>query len=111
MSSTSQTSAGKRTRRLAQEIVTLSTSLPLSLSSSVFLRNADERLDVMKVLITGPVDTPYSCGCFEFDVYFPQDYPGVPMSMNLQTTGNRSVRFNPNLYEEGKVCLSMRGRS
>lgn len=42
-------SAGKRTRRLAQEIVTLSNSLPLSSSSSVFLRAAEERIDVMKV--------------------------------------------------------------
>lgn len=40
---------GKRTRRLAQEIVTLSNSLPLSLSSSVFVRACEERLDVMKV--------------------------------------------------------------
>ncbi|KAI6224535.1 UBC core domain-containing protein [Aphelenchoides fujianensis] len=115
--------AAKRIRRLAQEIVTLSTSLPLSLSSSVFLRTADERLDVMKVLITGPADTPYSGGCFEFDVSFPENYPLTPMNMNLQvsaqplplitplrslqTTGNRTVRFNPNLYEEGKVCLSV----
>ncbi|CAD5206748.1 unnamed protein product [Bursaphelenchus okinawaensis] len=100
-------SNGKRTRRLAQEVVSLSNSLPLSLSSSVFVRAADERLDVMKVLITGPADTPYSGGCFEFDVFFPAEYPTVPMMMNLQTTGNRTVRFNPNLYEEGKVCLSI----
>ncbi len=38
-----------RARRLAQEAVTLSTSLPLSYSSSVFVRCDEERLDVMKV--------------------------------------------------------------
>ena len=38
-----------RARRLAQEISTLSTSLPLSPSSSVFVRCDEERLDVMKV--------------------------------------------------------------
>lgn len=38
-----------RTRRLAQEAVTLSTSLPLSASSSVFVRCDEERMDVMKV--------------------------------------------------------------
>ena len=27
--------------------------------------------------------------------------------MNLETTGNRTVRFNPNLYNDGKVCLSV----
>lgn len=29
--------------------------------------------------------------------------------VNLQTTGKGSVRFNPNLYECGKVCLSLLG--
>lgn len=38
-----------RARRLAQEAVTLSTSLPLSASSSVFVRCDEERLDLMKV--------------------------------------------------------------
>jgi baculoviral IAP repeat-containing protein 6 len=38
-----------RSRRLAQEISTLSTSLPISSSSTVFVRCDEERLDVMKV--------------------------------------------------------------
>ena len=38
-----------RARRLAQEAVTLSTSLPLSYSSSVFVRCDEDRLDLMKV--------------------------------------------------------------
>lgn len=96
-----------RVKRLAQETVTLSTSLPLSFSSSVFVRCDTDRLDVMKVLITGPAGTPYANGCFEFDVYFPQDYPNSPMTINLQTTGRKTVRFNPNLYADGKVCLSL----
>ncbi|KAH8417362.1 hypothetical protein KR222_009764, partial [Zaprionus bogoriensis] len=96
-----------RVKRLAQEAVTLSTSLPLSYSSSVFVRCDTDRLDIMKVLITGPADTPYANGCFEFDVFFPPDYPNLPMLINLETTGRHSVRFNPNLYNDGKVCLSV----
>uniref|UniRef100_A0A7N8X1U1 Dual E2 ubiquitin-conjugating enzyme/E3 ubiquitin-protein ligase BIRC6 n=1 Tax=Mastacembelus armatus TaxID=205130 RepID=A0A7N8X1U1_9TELE len=103
----SDTNSAARSRRLAQEAVTLSTSLPLSSSSSVFVRCDEERLDIMKVLITGPADTPYANGCFEFDVYFPQDYPNSPPLVNLETTGGHSVRFNPNLYNDGKVCLSI----
>lgn len=38
-----------RMKRLAQETVTLSTSLPLSYSSSVFVRCDTDRLDIMKV--------------------------------------------------------------
>lgn len=96
-----------RVKRLAQEAVTLATSLPLSYSSSVFVRCDTDRLDIMKVLITGPADTPYANGCFEFDVYFPPDYPLAPMLINLETTGHHTVRFNPNLYNDGKVCLSV----
>lgn len=59
----------------------------------------------MKVLITGPSDTPYANGCFEFDVFFPADYNTSPPYVNLLTTGNHSVRFNPNLYNDGKVEL------
>lgn len=46
----SDTNSAARSRRLAQEAVTLSTSLPLSSSSSVFVRCDEERLDIMKVM-------------------------------------------------------------
>lgn len=39
----------RRMKRLAQEAVTLSSSLPLSYSSSVFVRTDVDRLDIMKV--------------------------------------------------------------
>lgn len=40
-----------RMKRLAQEAATLATSLPLSYSSSVFVRTDTDRLDVMKVRV------------------------------------------------------------
>ena len=55
------------------------------------------------MLITGPADTPYANGCFLCDVFFPVEYPNRPMLVNLATTGNNTVRFNPNLYADGKV--------
>ncbi|CAL8111027.1 unnamed protein product [Orchesella dallaii] len=96
-----------RLKRLAQESVTLSSSLPIAYGSTIFIRCDNDRLDVMKVLITGPSGTPYSNGCFEFDVFFPNDYPSSPMLINLETTGRQRIRFNPNLYTDGKVCLSI----
>jgi len=66
-------------------------------------------MDVMQALITGPVDTPYSGGCFQFDVFFPENYATGPPLVNLETTGHGTVRFNPNLYNCGKVCLSLLG--
>ena len=56
------------------------------------------------MLITGPSDTPYANGCFEFDVFFPPEYPKSPMLVHMRTTGQGRVRFNPNLYNDGKVC-------
>uniref|UniRef100_A0A7M4F5Y1 Baculoviral IAP repeat containing 6 n=1 Tax=Crocodylus porosus TaxID=8502 RepID=A0A7M4F5Y1_CROPO len=48
----SDANSAARARRLAQEAVTLSTSLPLSSSSSVFVRCDEERLDIMKVCLS-----------------------------------------------------------
>ena len=53
---------------------------------------------LLKCLITGPDDTPYSGGCFIFDIYFPANYPDGPPLVNLMTTGSGAVRFNPNLF-------------
>ena len=107
LSSVALNSELSRSKRIAQEMVTLSTALPLSSSSSIFVRFDEERIDVMKVIITGPSETPYSSGCFEFDVSFPINYPIEPPKVLLKTTGNSKVRFNPNLYNCGKVCLSI----
>eukprot|EP01120_Amphizonella_sp_Union-15-10_P006964 TRINITY_DN2302_c0_g1_i1.p1 TRINITY_DN2302_c0_g1~~TRINITY_DN2302_c0_g1_i1.p1 ORF type:complete len:364 (+),score=68.65 TRINITY_DN2302_c0_g1_i1:1-1092(+) len=99
----------KKIKRLVKEISTLSTGLPLFPESSILMRVDSERLDVMQAIIIGPKDTPYSNGCFQFDIYCPPEYPSSPPVINLQTTGNGTVRFNPNLYNCGKVCLSLLG--
>ncbi|XP_065205683.1 baculoviral IAP repeat-containing protein 6-like [Planococcus citri] len=96
-----------RVRHLALETTSLRTTLPLSYSSSIFVRRDTNRLDMMKALIVGPAETPYSNGCFIFDIFFPANYPNGPMLVNLETTGRGSIRFNPNLYNDGKVCLSV----
>lgn len=73
------------------------------------LFTSTDRYDVLKALIIGPVGTPYENGCFEFDIFLPHAYPSVPPLVHLRTTGNGTVRFNPNLYNCGKVCLSLLG--
>ncbi|KER27859.1 hypothetical protein T265_13718 [Opisthorchis viverrini] len=96
-----------RARRLAQEIITLSTGLPLSEESSVFVRADENHVCMLKTLITGPPDTPYENGCFVFDICIPAQYPSSPPLFCLLTTGKNTVRFNPNLYADGHVCLSI----
>ena len=63
----------------------------------------------MKAIIMGAVDTPYALGAFTFDMFMDQTYPSKPPKITLMTTGNGKVRFNPNLYANGKVCLSLLG--
>ena len=53
--------------------------LPLHESSSVFVRVDSSNMFLWRALITGPEDTPYSGGCFIFDMYFPLNYPAVPL--------------------------------
>ena len=101
--------ARDRMTRLASDLAALQNSLPLSRSSTVCVRADDSRPDLMRVLITGPDDTPYEGGCFVFDMGFPPSYPNIPPKMGLRTTGEGNVRFNPNLYQNGKVCLSLLG--
>jgi len=103
------TATGAKVKRLIQEVGSLSGGLPLYVDSSILLRVDDERIDVMRALITGPEGSPYDNGCFQFDIYCPADYPEVAPVVNLQTTGGGTVRFNPNLYNFGKVCLSLLG--
>ena len=63
----------------------------------------------LHALITGPFDTPYEGGLFHFMIRFPPNYPLVPPRVAFMTTGGGTVRFNPNLYRNGKVCLSILG--
>ena len=49
-------------------------------------------MDLVRVLITGPVDTPYSRGCFVFDVYYPSTFPANPPIVIMITTGGGTVR-------------------
>ncbi|OQV18744.1 Ubiquitin-conjugating enzyme E2 Z [Hypsibius exemplaris] len=63
----------------------------------------------MQCLIKGPADTPYEGGFFQFYLRCPPDYPISNPRVKLLTTGGGTVRFNPNLYANGKVCLSLLG--
>lgn len=98
-----------RSVRLAQEIADLTASLPIDSYNAIFVRSDENRLDLMKSIIAGAEGTPYANGLFEYHVYLPPEYPSSPPKCNLETTGSGDIRFNPNLYACGKVCLSLLG--
>ena len=65
-------------------------------------------------IISGTSDTPYEFCNFLFEITIPDGtkgkgaYPMVPPHVKFCTTDNKT-RLNPNLYVEGKVCLSILG--
>eukprot|EP00747_Dinoflagellata_sp_TGD_P004377 gnl/TRDRNA2_/TRDRNA2_111223_c1_seq1.p1 gnl/TRDRNA2_/TRDRNA2_111223_c1~~gnl/TRDRNA2_/TRDRNA2_111223_c1_seq1.p1 ORF type:complete len:440 (-),score=59.46 gnl/TRDRNA2_/TRDRNA2_111223_c1_seq1:104-1423(-) len=97
------------TSRLRKELASMVSGLPVYWSSSIFLRADEQRMDAMKALIIGPEGTPYENGCFCFDLYVPPEYPNTNPLVQLTSTFGGKVRFNPNLYADGKVCLSLLG--
>lgn len=72
--------------------------------------SADES-NVTKItaLIIGPLETPYAGGFFRFDMRVVPEYPMKPPKVTFETTDGGRVRFNPNLYDDGNVCLSILG--
>jgi len=99
----------KRSLAIAKELAVLTTNLPVAWDSSVFLRVDEARVDVIKVLIIGPEGTPYQNGCYLFDIFLGPSYNQQPPSVRYMTTNGGRYRFNPNLYADGKVCLSLLG--
>jgi len=74
----------------------------------IYLWIDKENIYQQYALIIGPPNTPYFGGYFFFDIKFPNNYPEKPPEIKMLTINNK-VRFNPNLYQCGKVCLSILG--
>lgn len=68
----------------------------------------ENNITKIRALIIGPEGTPYEDGFFFFTIDIPETYPFNHPSAKFETI-NKQIRFNPNLYEEGKVCLSIIG--
>ena len=75
---------------------------------NIYVSSDDDNIFKMKALIVGPPikNAPYRGGFYFFDITFPNNYPLDPPKVIFSTLNN-AVRFNPNLYVNGKVCLSV----
>ncbi|GAB4849515.1 ubiquitin-conjugating enzyme [Ancistrocladus abbreviatus] len=87
-------------KKIQEEWKTLEEDLP----DTIFVRVYETRMDLLRAVIVGAEGTPYHDGIFFFDVYFPSSYPSVPPHVHYHSGG---LRLNPNLYNCGKVCLSL----
>uniref|UniRef100_A0A5B6ZEE4 E2 ubiquitin-conjugating enzyme n=1 Tax=Davidia involucrata TaxID=16924 RepID=A0A5B6ZEE4_DAVIN len=78
--------------------------LEKDLPDTIYVRVYETRMDLLRAVIVGPAGTPYHDGLFVFDVCFPPTYPDIPPMVYYYSGG---LRLNPNLYNCGKVCLSL----
>jgi ubiquitin-protein ligase len=46
--------------------------------ASIFVRVAEDRMDLLRAAIIGPKGTPYHDGLFFFDAHFTANYPSQP---------------------------------
>ena len=72
----------------------------------IYYKHDENNMLLGYALIIGPDDTPYAYGNFLFKFEFPVDYPYNPPKVTY-CTNDGITRFHPNLYKNGKVCLSM----
>lgn len=93
-------------KRIRHEHKVLASSLP---QGQIYVRTYDSRLDLLRCLIIGPTDTPYEYAPFLVDLYLSPDFPHVPPTAHFHSWTSGLGRINPNLYEEGKICLSLLG--
>ncbi|KAL8793027.1 MAG: hypothetical protein Q9195_004338 [Heterodermia aff. obscurata] len=92
-------------RRITKEHQIMQSSLP----EGVFVRTWEDRLDILRVLIIGPRETPYELAPFLIDFYFSDTFPVKPPEAYFHSWTNGVGRVNPNLYEDGNICLSLLG--
>lgn len=98
---TSQSTCQRRwTKKVQQEWAILEKNLP----DTIYVRVYEDRMDLLRAVIIGAAGTPYQDGLFFFDIHLPTEYPHSPPSAHYHSGG---LRLNPNLYENGKICLSL----
>jgi len=91
-------------QRLVKDIRDLLKS-PLN-EHGIYYSHDEENILKGYALIIGPSETPYFGGFYFFEFNFPEDYPFSPPSVIFLTNGD-DIRFNPNLYKCGRVCVSI----
>lgn len=90
--------------RIVQDFIDFNNNKP----EGIYLFINEEDIFHNYAMIVGPKHTPYFGGFYLFEINFPKNYPNKNPDVRMLTISSK-VRFNPNLYESGKVCLSILG--
>jgi len=75
----------------------------------IIVRTFSSRSDLFRAMVVGPPETPYANVPFFFDLALPSEYPREPPLAHFHAHYVGNERLNPNLYVDGKVCLSLLG--
>ena len=72
----------------------------------IYYKHDSENMLKGYAMIIGPSYGLYANGIYFFKFNYPHDYPFSPPVVEY-CTNDGTTRFNPNLYRQGKVCLSI----
>ncbi|XP_037288861.2 ubiquitin-conjugating enzyme E2 Z [Rhipicephalus microplus] len=75
----------------------------------IYVSPEENDLSKLHAVVVGPSGTPYEGGFFHFFVKCPSSYPMQPPYVRLVNTDDGCVRFNPNFYAFGELCLDILG--
>jgi ubiquitin-protein ligase len=79
---------------------------PIYRDSGIFYEQINDSCLEGIACVFGPKDTPYEdCPMF-YTFQMPSTYPFDPPKVQFKTY-HKAARFHPNMYVEGKVCLSI----
>jgi ubiquitin-protein ligase len=97
-------------KRLTNEITKLTTEKTIKEleDSGIFIILNEDNIREVHFVIFGAENTPYQYCPLFFKLDIPNTYPHTPPHGTFITT-NGKTRFNPNLYVNGKICLSILG--
>jgi ubiquitin-protein ligase len=77
-------------------------------TQGIFYEYNEMNMMMGKAMIVGPEGTPYEGCLLCFSIEYPYDYPFSSPALQI-ITSDGATRFHPNLYINGKVCLSILG--
>eukprot|EP00818_Percolomonas_sp_WS_P000750 CAMPEP_0117450532 /NCGR_PEP_ID=MMETSP0759-20121206/8517_1 /TAXON_ID=63605 /ORGANISM="Percolomonas cosmopolitus, Strain WS" /LENGTH=905 /DNA_ID=CAMNT_0005243057 /DNA_START=27 /DNA_END=2744 /DNA_ORIENTATION=- len=100
--STSSQPTGKFVKTVHKEWHSLEKNLP----PNIWVQASEEDISLMRACISGAAHTPYYKTIHVFDIWLPESYPAEAPKVLAQSYG---LKINPNLYENGEICLSLLG--
>lgn len=108
MSTTKCTLLPKVQKRILNDVSELNKNYEELMESGIYWYVNDENIQKIWVVITGQEGTPYEDVPFFFEFTYTENFPLMPPTGKFCTSDGKT-RFNPNLYVDGKICLSILG--